>query len=198
MSLWKNHSRSLLLVLLIPIAFGCRPPAFKMSDSQLTEHLTKNTTDRTGKIVLSNGKIFDGFSLAVRGDSLTWSEEPNEEGKHYAAEVHDVESVTIHAAHEGWPIYFGLGGCAVGGCAGLSYSCFRYASESTAENGTIKNTATFNWTVPVVAAVVGAGLGYGGGYWFDPGFQQNAWVLKAVTPRPEKSSTQTPEINLNH
>lgn len=186
MSLWKNHSRLLLLLLLIPIAFGCQQP-FKLSDAQLTEHMTKNTTDRTGKIVLTNGKIYDGFSLAIHEDSLQWSEEPNDEGKRHSAEVHNVESVTIHAQHDGWPLYFGLGGCTAGGCAGLMVSFIKFGADNA--NSTNNNTESFNWTIPVISAVAGSGLGVAGGYLFDPGFQQNAWILKTITPRPENRPT---------
>jgi len=122
MNIRNDHSRGILNILLIPIAFGCSSQ-HTMTDSELSEHLNYETTERPARITFTNGRQVSGYLLAIRHDSLEWYDTfPAWSERLHTAPAEDVHTVVIQTRHAMRPFWMGLGGCAIGGGLGFSYA----------------------------------------------------------------------------
>jgi hypothetical protein len=176
-----NRLKSLFFVaFLLPLVSACASQS-KLSDRALTRKMIDATTDQTGRIN-AKGKLYDGYDIAITGDSLEWYDGPDQSGKRRTTEVHDVNMVMIRHPHEGWPYVFAGAGFATGALVGSEVE-FMASSVASNVDGT---THPFNVKTPLIMGAIGVPIGYFGALLFDPGVTENAWSLKINTPRGEK------------
>jgi hypothetical protein len=161
-----QHTRFVLTLLLVPIAFGCQPK--HLNDLELSERMTSGSTDRAGIILLVNGSSVQGFFVALHGDSLEYHEGATMLTKQHTIAADSVQKVIVQGPTPYWAPVFGLGGCALGGCS----ACFVVAGS----DGRITTSKVV--TGMAIGAVAGAAAGYGIGLLSDPGKAENAWVYK--------------------
>lgn len=166
-----------LIIVILPLLFGCKDTRFKLPDRELSQKMTEATFDHTGHIY-ANRKYYDGYTIAIAGDSLEWYDKPNQGGNRFAADVHKVESVKIKHSHESWRYLLPLGGLLGGAAAGYSYEYYAMNIALVEDK-----TRDFNVLTPIIAGAVGAGLGFLAATLLDPGVQEDVWVFKTDTPR---------------
>src|SRR5436190_22691245 len=123
MVFWKSRIYPFCVALLIPALVSCANNKFKLSDRQLSAKMRDATQDYTGRIN-ANGKIYDGYTLAIVGDSLEWYDAPNQSGKRHTSDVHKVDAVTIRHPHTLWPYLFPVGGFFFGLGVGVEVESF--------------------------------------------------------------------------
>jgi hypothetical protein len=173
LNVFNRHSRKILIAMLVPVAFGCQPT--QLNDLELSERMTKGSSDRPAIITLENGNVVQGFFVALHTDSLEYHEGATMTTRRHAIAIDSVEKVMVNGPTPWWPWVFGLGGCAAGGCAAGCVEC-------TNELATKEVVTTKTVIATGAGAVVGAAAGYGIGLLSDPGRQENAWVYRIRKP----------------
>jgi hypothetical protein len=183
MRIWSNHASALLPFILLPIAFGCQKP-YRLTDGELSHRLTSHTSHEPGRITLSNKTELEGYLVALRGDSLEWYDSPDGLAKErHASAAENVLSVYTRTSDGTLPLWFGLGGCAIGGCTACTGEMIYSVGSAASDPGS--SSPKFNVGGPLIGAVGGAAIGAIIGIASDPGSLENTWQYKIHTARQE-------------
>lgn len=175
---WRSHFLRFVLLASLSVGFACEPA--KMDDIKLSELLLRNSTTKPATIRLKSEENINGYLVSIQHDSLEWYDsESGPNNRRHVAFADNIISVSIPQTNDMRTFWFGLSGCGIGGILGCSAE---FTGSVASAYGTTQTSPRWNWAVPIIAAVAGAGIGAYIGTATDPRDYVDVWRLRARYP----------------